>query len=182
MLKSKIRKKILKIRKNKNNGKITIKFNQVFDLLKNTINLKKKIVGGYYPVNYEVDDLEILKKLEKKRIKVALPVIKKNFQMNFVQFSLDYPLIVNHYGIPEPIGKKIVYPDIILIPLVAFDKKLNRIGYGAGYYDRIISNLKKRKKIISIGIAFDFQELKFIPISRHDQKLDYVITNKSILS
>ena len=181
MLKSKIRKKILKIRKIKNNGKITIKFNQVFDLLKNTINLKKKKVGGYYPVNYEVDDLEILKKLEKKRIKVALPVIKKNFQMNFVQFSLDYPLIVNHYGIPEPIGKKIVYPDIILIPLVAFDKKLNRLGYGAGFYDRYINSLKKVKNITLIGLAFHFQQVNSIPVSKHDQKLDYIITNKAIL-
>ena len=66
MLKSKIRKKILKIRQSKNNGKITINFNRVYDLLKRTTNLKKKIIGGYYPVNYEVDDLEILKKFKKK--------------------------------------------------------------------------------------------------------------------
>ena len=125
--------------------------------------------------------LEILKKLEKKRIKVALPVIKKNFQMNFIQCSLNKPLIINKYGIPEPSEKKIVYPDILLIPLVAFDKKLNRLGYGAGFYDRFIYSLKKVKKIITIGLAFHFQQVNSIPISRYDQRLDYIITNKEIL-
>ena len=181
MLKSKIRKKILKIRQSKNNGKITINFNRVYDFLKKTANLKKKIIGGYYPVNYEVDDLEILKKFKKKRIKVALPAIKKNFQMNFIRFELDKPLIINQYGIPEPSEKKIVYPDILLIPLVAFDKKLNRLGYGAGFYDRYISSLKKVKKIVLIGLAFNFQQVNSIPVSKYDQKLDYIITNKGIL-
>ena len=182
MLKSKIRKKILKIRQSKNNGKITINFNRVYDLLKRTTNLKKKIIGGYYPVNYEVDDLEILKKFKKKRIKVALPAIKKNFQMNFIRFELDKPLIINQYGIPEPSEKKIVYPDILQIPLVAFDKKLNRLGYGAGFYDRYISSLKKVKKIVLIGLAFNFQQVNSIPVSKYDQKLDYIITNKRILT
>ncbi len=182
MYKSKIRKKILKIRKEKYKKNINIKFKNIYNFLKKKINLKNKIIGGYYPVNYEIDDLNILKNFEKKNIIISFPSIKKNYRMNFIRCSLNDPFIVNKYGIPEPTKGRIVYPDILFVPLVAFDKKLNRIGYGAGYYDRIISNLKKRKKIISIGIAFDFQELKFIPISRHDQKLDYVITNKSILS
>ncbi len=181
MLKSKIREKILKIRKNKNNGKIRIKFSQVYSFLKKTTNLRKKIIGGYYPVNYEIDDLEILKKFNKKKIKIALPVIKKNFKMNFIECSLDKPFIINQYGIPEPSEKKIVYPDILLIPLVAFDKELNRLGYGAGFYDRFINSLKKFKKITTIGLAFHFQEVHALPVSKYDQKLDYIITNKKIL-
>ena len=101
--------------------------------------------------------------------------------MNFIKCSLNEPFVVNQYGIPEPSMGKIVYPDIILVPLVAFDKKLNRLGYGAGYYDRLIQSLKKKKKIITIGLAFDFQELFSIPVSKYDQKLDYIITNKNIL-
>ena len=69
----------------------------------------------------------------------------------------------------------------MLIPLVAFDKKLNRLGYGAGFYDRIIKSLKKNKKLITIGLAFDFQKVYFIPISKYDQKLDFIVTNKKIL-
>ncbi len=181
MLKSKIRKKTLKIRQTKNNGKININFKQVYNFLRNIPNFKKKIIGGYYPVNYEIDDLEILTKLEKKGIKVALPKIKKNFKMNFIKCSLTKPLFINRYGIPEPSEKKIVYPDIFLIPLVAFDKKLNRLGYGAGFYDRYINSLKKVKKIILIGLAFNFQQISSVPVSKYDEKLDYVITNKGIL-
>ena len=181
MKKSKIRKKILKIRKNKNKGKIHIKFSKIYSLLKKKTNLNKKIIGGYYPVNYEVDDLEILKKFAKKKIKISLPVVKKNFRINFILCSLDSAFVINQYGIPEPSDGKVVYPDILLIPLVAFDKKLNRLGYGAGFYDRLIQSLKKRKNIITIGLAFDFQEVHLIPVSKYDQKLDYIVTNKKIL-
>ena len=181
MLKSKIRKKILKIRENKNKGKIHIKFNKIYNLLKKKINLNKKIIGGYYPVNYEIDDLEILKKFINKKVKISLPVIKKNFKMNFIQCSLDNTFVINQYGIPEPSDGKVVYPDILLVPLVAFDRKLNRLGYGAGFYDRVIKSLKKIKNIITIGLAFDFQEVYFIPVSKYDQKLDYIVTNKKIL-
>ena len=110
-----------------------------------------------------------------------MPSIKKNYKMNFIQCSTNDPFIVNQYGIPEPSEGKIVYPDILLVPLVAFDKNLNRLGYGAGYYDRLIQSLKKRKTIIAIGLAFDFQELHLIPTSKYDQKLDYIVTNKKIL-
>ena len=58
--------------------------------------------------------------------------------MDFFQWSLKDPLKINKYGIPEPISKKKIYPNILLIPLVAFDKNLNRIGYGGGFYDRYI--------------------------------------------
>ena len=181
MLKSKIRKKILKVRKNKNKNKIKIKFNYVYTLLSKKVDLRKKIIGGYYPVNHEADDLEILKQFEKKKIKISLPCIKKNFKMNFVKCSLSDPFVINQYGIPEPSKGKVVYPDVLLVPLVAFDKNLNRLGYGAGYYDRLIESLKKKKNIITIGLGFDFQELYSIPVSKYDQKLDYIITNKKIL-
>tara|TARA_Y100000590_G_scaffold435040_1_gene553993 strand:+ start:251 stop:799 length:549 start_codon:yes stop_codon:yes gene_type:complete len=181
VLKAKIRKKILKIRRSKSSEGANIKFKKIYNLIKNIGNLKKKIVGGYYPVNYEMDDLQILKEFEKKKIKIALPLIKKNFKMKFIQCSLNDPFIVNRYGIPEPNYGKVVYPDILLIPLVAFDKNLNRLGYGAGFYDRIIKSLKNTKNIITIGLAFDFQEVYSIPVSIYDQKLDFVVTNKKIL-
>ena len=110
-----------------------------------------------------------------------MPIIKKNFKLNFIQCSINDPFVVNKYGIPEPSNKKVVYPDILLVPLVAFDRKLNRLGYGAGFYDRFIKFLKKKKKIITIGLAYDFQEVYLIPVSKHDQKLDYIVTNKKIL-
>ena len=101
--------------------------------------------------------------------------------MEFYKWYKNDPLLINKFGIPEPETTNRVYPDILFVPLVAFDKKLNRLGYGAGFYDRLIQSLKKRKNIITIGLAFDFQEVHLIPVSKYDQKLDYIVTNKKIL-
>ena len=180
MLKSKLRKKILKIREKNNKKNIQIDFNQIIKILKKE-KIDKKVIGGYYPVNSEVDDLELLKKFKKNRFSISLPVIKKNFQMDFYKWSFSDPLKINKYGIPEPEIKNIVYPDILLIPLVAFDKNLNRLGYGGGYYDRLIKKLSKKKNIIKIGLAFSIQEIDKVPINVYDQKLDYIVTNKYII-
>jgi len=180
VLKSKLRKKILKIRQNINKKNIQIDFNQIIKILKKK-KINKKMIGGYYPVNFEIDDLVLLKKFEKKKFNISLPVIKKNFQMDFYKWSFSDLLTINKYGIPEPEIKNIVYPDILLIPLVAFDKNLNRLGYGGGYYDRLISKLSKKKKIIKIGLAFTVQKIDKIPISVYDKKLDYIVTNKYII-
>ena len=179
MLKSKLRKKILKLRAKINKKNIQIDFTQAIKILKK--KLDKKIVGGYYPVNFEVDDLALLRKFEKNRFNISLPAIKKNFQMNFYKWSFSDLLKVNKYGIPEPETKNIVYPDVLLIPLVAFDKNLNRLGYGGVYYDRIISKLHKKKKIIKIGLALSFQKIYKVPTNKYDQKLDYIITNEYII-
>ena len=180
MLKSKLRKKALKLREKIYKKNIQINFSQLIEIIKKE-KLEKKIIGGYYPVNFEIDDLVLLKKFEKNKFSISLPVIKKTFQMDFYKWSFFDPLKVNKYGIPEPELKKIVYPDILLIPLVAFDKNLNRLGYGGGYYDRFINRLSKKKKIIRIGLALSTQKIDRVPINAHDQKLDYIVTNKYII-
>jgi len=175
--KSQIRKKILKIRKQK---KIK-KFNFNFDLILNILKKKKilgKIIGGYYPYNYEIDILQILEKFEKKKFIITLPKIKKNSQMNFYQWSINDPLAINKFGIPEPISKMVKHPDVLLVPLVAFDKNFNRIGYGGGFYDRYINKIRKRKKLLTIGFAYSFQKVKKIPTNNYDIGLDFIITNK----
>ena len=144
MLKSKLRKKILKVRQKFNTKNIQIDFNQIIKILKKE-KISNKIIGGYYPVNFEIDDLALLRKFKKNKFNISLPVIKKNFQMDFYSWSFSESLKINKYGIPEPEAKNIVYPDVLLIPLVAFDKNLNRLGYGGGYYDRLIERLSKKK-------------------------------------
>ena len=180
MFKSKLRKKILKLREAENFKNIKIDSDNVFDLLKKN-NLTKKCIGGYFPVNYEIDDLEILKKFEKKKYQISLPAIKKNFDMDFYSWSFDDPLKINQYGIPEPFLKKLIYPDILLVPLVAFDKNLNRLGYGGGYYDRVINKLSKKKDILKIGLALSVQKINNVPVTKYDKKLDYIVTDKYIL-
>ena len=178
MNKSEIRKKILKIRKQNKKYNYKISFRYILKILrKNKIN--GKIIGGYYPYNHEVDISEILEKFEKYKYNISLPIIKKNFKMDFFDWSTDDPLFINKYGIPEPISKKIVYPNILLVPLVAYDQDLNRIGYGGGFYDRYIKKLKKKKKVVTIGLAYSFQKVKKIPNNYHDVKLDFIITEKN---
>ena len=114
MSKSEIRKKILGIRKNYQIKNQKINFQEILNILKER-NIKKKIVGGYYPYNYEIDSIHILDKFEKRKYRISLPKIRKNSQMDFFQWSLNDPLIINKYGIPEPISKKTQYPDILLV-------------------------------------------------------------------
>ena len=180
MNKSKIRVKILKLRKNSFNKKFKINLDNFFSFLRiNNYNLKN--IGGYYPSNFEIDDLEILELLEKKNYEISLPVIKKNNQMNFFKWSKNDPLKINQYGIPEPISSKMIYPDILLVPLVGYDNDLNRLGYGGGFYDRYIEKIEKIKKVVKIGLAFSYQEIKNLPTNQYDKKLDFIITEKKIL-
>ena len=180
MNKHKLRSKILELRKKNQNKNFEINVNIFFSFLKKN-NYIFKNVGGYFPSNYEIDDLKILKFLEKKNFNILLPVIKKNNQMDFFKWSANEPLKINKFGIPEPVGRKIFIPDILLIPLVSYDRKLNRLGYGGGFYDRYIEKIEKHKKIIKIGLAFSYQKTKKIPINKFDKKLDFIINEKEIL-
>ena len=176
MNKTEIRKKILGIRRKNNEKKFQINFQDISRILQKSKSVGK-IVGGYYPYNFEVDTTKILKEFEKKKYLISLPKIKKNFQMDFFQWSSNEPLSINKYGIPEPISGKVIYPDILLVPIVAFDKNFNRIGYGGGFYDRYIKRVKKNKNIITIGLAYSFQKVKKIQINDNDMKLNFIVTN-----
>ena len=180
MNKSQIRNKIIKIRKKKFNKDLKIDLGKFISLLK-IDKLNFKSIGGYYPSNYEIDDLDTLDLLEKKNFKVSLPIIKKENQMNFYSWSRNDPLKINKFGIPEPVSSKIFYPDILLVPLVAYDSSLNRLGYGGGYYDRYIEKIEKVKKVVKIGLAFSFQKITSIPINQYDKRLDFIVTEKEIL-
>ena len=176
MNKSDIRNEYIKIRKKKFNPLKNISFK----LIKSFIfkNKKKPTIGGYFPVSYEIDCLKILKKLEEEKIRISLPIIQNNNEMEFHKYSFKNPMNINKYGIPEPFKNKVISPDILFVPLVAFDRDLFRIGYGGGYYDRYLAKLKKKKFFISIGLAFSFQKVKKIPLNNFDKKLDIVITEK----
>ena len=113
MKKSDIRKKILKIRKKGYQKKSEISFDYLLNYLKKN-GVNGKLIGGYYPYNYEVNVINILEKFEKKNYLISLPKIKKNYRMDFFNWSTKDPLEINEYGIPEPISKNIKYLELYI--------------------------------------------------------------------
>ena len=178
MLKNQIRKKILNIRNKKKSDKFNIDEKKILKIIK-IKKIKKPIVGCYYPVNSEVDTKKIMIFLEKLTITISLPIIEDNFSMEFYEYKTTDPLNINKYGIPEPFKKKKIKPNILIVPLVAFDQKLNRLGYGGGFYDRFLKKTEKNIKI-KLGLAFSFQKIKKIPVEKFDKKLDYILTEKEM--
>ena len=178
MKKSEIRKKIIKLRKRNYSKDMKINFQSIIKILRKK-KQTKKIVGGYYSYNYEANILPVLEKFKKLNYIISLPKIDKRNGMNFFTWPINDPLNINKYGIPEPITNKILYPDILLVPLVAYDEDRNRVGYGGGFYDRYIKKIKRIKKVLTIGVAFSYQKVKKIPIEKNDIKLDFIITEKN---
>jgi len=180
IFKEKIRKKFLLLRKEKY---FTINRSFFKPLLKIINGKNKKNISLYYPSNYEVDTLSLFKILGKRKdLFISLPVLLPNGMMKFIQWKLFEPLRVNAYGFLEPlVGGKSINPDLIIVPLLAYDKFYNRLGYGKGYYDKFLTQyLKNRKNILTIGLAFSFQKYTKIPISKSDVKLNYILTEKGI--
>ena len=173
-----LRKKLLNKRKKKYLEISSNHISNIIELIKK--NYKEiKVIGGYIPINYEYDCLNLLKFLESKNYIICLPVIKKKFQMDFYKYSFEAPLIVNKLGIPEPFrSSKKMIPDLIFVPLVGYDRDLNRLGYGGGFYDRYFEKNLNSNKIFKIGLAFSFQKIKKLPVNKFDKKLDRIITEK----
>ena len=180
--KSSLRIKYIKKRKKLYSKEINFSFNKIFFLIKKNFFRKKVSIAGYYPANFEENTLSFLNQAYKRRFKVGLPVIKKGHKMVFKYWTPNEPLYVNKFGILEPSEQSVEFkPDVILVPLSVFDRNLNRIGYGKGYYDRALNQLSDIKKILTIGIAFSFQEHVNIPTNHFDYKLDCILTDKNLI-
>jgi len=179
--KSKLRKKYLKIRK-KNYFEIDKKFfSPLYKLIKKNIKKKSIIIALYYPSNFELNILKVLELKYFSDQKILLPVAEKNNLMNFYQWKKYDVLTVNKFGMLEPVKAEAKIPNVIIVPLLAFDKDKFRLGYGKGYYDRYLSKyLKKYKDIMTVGVAFSFQKHNKLPINKNDIKLDFILTDKGI--
>ena len=146
-------------------------------------------VGLYYPILNEISPLEFVKYFQTNGIMIALPVVNLDNQtMLFIKWDTKEKLKKGILGNMEPTStKNIVMPEILIVPMLLFDRELYRLGYGGGYYDKAICKLKKKfnedeKKFISIGLAYSEQETIRIPYENHDERLDFIITEKEIIS
>ena len=176
-----LRKKFLKKKKKYFDVKPNF-FKPILRLIKKN---KKKIIylSIYYPSNFEVDSLQIFQLNLPKKLKILLPVLKKNKSMLFHNWENKDILLINKFGMLEPaLLSQHKIPDVMLIPLLAYDRKKNRLGYGGGYYDRYLNKfLKKNNNILTVGIAFSFQKHHKIPTNKEDVKLKYILTEKGYL-
>ena len=147
--------------------------------------LKKKVtkIALYYPSNHELNVLKLLEFNSILRQDILLPVINKNNLMNFYQWKKNDVLTVNEFGMLEPIKAEAKIPDIIIVPLLAFDKDKYRLGYGKGYYDRYLDKYikqYKKKDTMTVGVAFSCQKHNKLPINKNDVKMDFILTEKGI--
>jgi 5-formyltetrahydrofolate cyclo-ligase len=136
------------------------------------------IVSGYSPIRNEIDPVPLMEKLAAQGARLALPTVTaRGKSLIFRAWSPGDRLTLGMLGIPEPSPAAAeVVPDIMLVPLAAFDRIGHRIGYGAGHYDHTFAHLRKTKAVIGIGLAFAAQEIEAIPALPHDVRLDFVLT------
>ena len=157
-------------------------FNPLLRLIKKRFKKNYINLSLYYPSNYEVNTLKLFDVKIFKKFKILLPVIKRNNTMQFHKWWKNEVLQINQFGLLEPLLlSNNIIPDIMLVPLLAYDDYNNRLGYGGGYYDRYLNKyLRSHKNILTIGVAFSFQKCQKIPISSKDRKLNYILTEKGI--
>jgi 5-formyltetrahydrofolate cyclo-ligase len=140
------------------------------------------VVSGYSPIRNEIDPAPLMRKLAEAGAKLALPaVMARGKSLAFRAWSPDDRLMMGPLGIlePSPAAAELI-PDIMLVPLAAFDPEGHRIGYGAGHYDHTLAHLRKIKAITAIGVAFAVQQIKAVPAQPHDVALDFVLTENKV--
>ena len=136
------------------------------------------IVSAYSPIRSEIDPAPLMRALGTQGARLALPaVLARGKALAFRAWSPNDRLMLGPLGIlePSPAAAEVV-PDILLVPLAAFDCLGHRIGYGAGHYDYTLAHLRKVKPVTAIGLAFAAQEIDAVPVLQHDERLDYVLT------
>jgi 5-formyltetrahydrofolate cyclo-ligase len=141
------------------------------------------IVSGFMPLKSEINPLPLMRTLADAGAKLALPVVAgKGKPLTMRAFTFGDVLASGVWGIREPKSEaRQVFPDILLVPLLAFDRSGQRIGYGAGYYDMTITALRARKAVVAVGIAFAAQEVAQVPSTPRDARLDLVLTEREVI-
>jgi 5-formyltetrahydrofolate cyclo-ligase len=141
------------------------------------------VVSGYSPLKSEISPLPLLRRCAETGAALALPVVKgRGHPLVMRAFAFGEPLNAGVWGIREPPAAAAeVRPDILLVPLLAFDRRGHRIGYGAGYYDMTIARLRSQKSIIAIGLAFAAQEIAAVPATPSDARLDFILTEQGAI-
>jgi 5-formyltetrahydrofolate cyclo-ligase len=142
------------------------------------------VVSVYWPIRSELNTRPLLEALAGAGISTVLPVMTAvKRPLVFRAFTPGDELVKGPFGLSEPSEEKPAFdPDIVFSPLSAFDRKGYRLGYGGGIYDATLGQLRARKKVIAVGVAYSCQEADQVPTEPHDQMLDYLLTERETLS
>lgn len=141
------------------------------------------IVSGFMPLKSEINPMPLMRRLADAGAQLALPAVAgRGKPLTMRAFAFGEPLVAGVWGIREPgPDAREVFPDIVIVPLLAFDRAGRRLGYGAGYYDMTITGLRARKPVIAVGIAFAAQEIPRVPTTARDAALDLVLTEHEVI-
>ncbi|MGA7713125.1 MAG: 5-formyltetrahydrofolate cyclo-ligase [Rhizomicrobium sp.] len=140
------------------------------------------IVSGYWPMQDEADPRALMAALAVAGHPLALPrLAQRNAPLEFRRWKMGDPLQVASFGMSEPLtSADVLKPSVLLVPVLAFDARGHRLGYGGGYYDRTLQALRAAGKIIAVGVAYAGQEVGELPAQEHDQRLDAIVTEKGV--
>jgi 5-formyltetrahydrofolate cyclo-ligase len=140
-------------------------------------------VSGFFPLRSEINPVPLMRRLADAGAKLALPVVVgRGHPLLFRTWSFGAPLGSGVWGIREPLPDATeVLPDMLIVPLAAFDRAGHRIGYGAGYYDMTLRRLRAAKSVTAIGLAFAAQEIARVPATARDARLDLVLTEREVI-
>ena len=143
-------------------------------------NAQNKVISAFHSCGTEISTFELFDKLVAEGWTTALPVVvAKNEPLLFRRWAPGDELVLGRWDIqipPETAPE--VQPDVLLVPMLAFDRKGYRLGYGGGFYDRTLAKLRALKNVMAIGIAYAGQEIDMVPRDDHDQPLDWIMTEK----
>ncbi len=142
-----------------------------------------KTIMTYVSKRPEVETRDLIAILIERGKRVVVPIIERETRSLRLSYIKDLSVLVpSTFGVPEPIGNEVPASpteiEVAIIPMIAFDSRGNRLGYGAGYYDRFLS---QHSHMIRIGVAFSCQQAEHIPADSNDVKMDYIVTEKGII-
>ncbi|MYE37820.1 MAG: 5-formyltetrahydrofolate cyclo-ligase [Rhodobacteraceae bacterium] len=154
--------------------------NLLVDYLLRKVNVHQ-IIASYSPIQSEISPMGAIERLVERGYSLCLPVVvERNQPLKFRSWRINDELIVGDYGVSIPNSGNWVVPEVIIVPLLAFDDKGYRLGYGGGFYDRTLEKLKSEKEVKAVGFAFSWQYSADIPWDEYDHKLDTIVTEQGI--
>jgi 5-formyltetrahydrofolate cyclo-ligase len=147
------------------------------------VRIEGAVVSGFMPIKSEINPLPLMRKLAAAGAGLALPAVDGPGRALIMRaWSFGEPLAAGVWGIREPKPQApVLAPDILIVPLLAFDRAGHRIGYGAGYYDLTIAALRAKQSVLAVGIAFAAQEIAAVPATPRDARLDLVLTEREVI-